>query len=389
MRIMCLLMCALLAAPLSARVITVGPEGEFARPSQAARVVRPGDVVEIDARGDYRGDVAVWRVDRITLRGVNGRPELVADGRSAQGKGIWVIRGRDVVVENIAFIGARVPDKNGAGIRFERGSLTVRRCLFRDNENGILTAGGDDMRLRVEASEFIDNGAGDGYTHHLYAGRMARLEVIGSRFLRARIGHHIKSRARYSLIAYNRIEDGREGRSSYLIDLSEGGEGWVIGNLLVQGMGAENRTLVAFALEGRRGVASLFFLNNTLVNQRRWGIYLRLGEGSLAWVINNIFAGRGRLTKGGEVVERRNLSYPVLPGFVDPREGDFRLRPGSRAIDQGEPWFDTLPDNPGLCCQPPGPGDPPGAVPRPRHGPPDVGAWESETALPSPRLRLP
>ncbi len=389
MRIMCLLACALFAAPLWARVISVGPEGAFSRPSEAARVVRPGDVVEIDARGDYRGDVAVWRVDRITLRGVNGRPVLHAAGRSAQGKGIWVIRGRDVVVENIAFAGARVADKNGAGIRFERGSLTVRNCLFQDNENGILTAGGAGMRLRVEASEFIDNGAGDGYSHHLYAGRLERLEVIGSRFLRARIGHHIKSRAQYSLIAYNRIEDGREGRSSYLIDLSEGGEGWVVGNLLVQGMGAENRTLVAFALEGQKGVVSLFFLNNTVVNQRRWGTYLRLGKGSLAWVINNIFAGRGRLTQGGEVVMRHNLSHPVPPGFQDPRAGDYRLRPDSRAVDQGEPWYDTLPGNPGLCCQPPGPEDAPGAVARPRHGPPDVGAWESETALPSPRLRLP
>ena len=64
---------------------------------------------------------------------------LSAKGQIAEGKAIWVIRDGDFAIENVAFEGARAPARNGAGIRFERGRLAVRRCRFTDNENGILT----------------------------------------------------------------------------------------------------------------------------------------------------------------------------------------------------------------------------------------------------------
>ena len=43
---------------------------------------------------------------------------------------VYVLRSGSFDVENVAFEGARVPDLNGAGIRFERGRLTLRRCRF-------------------------------------------------------------------------------------------------------------------------------------------------------------------------------------------------------------------------------------------------------------------
>ena len=51
-----------------------------------------------------------------------------------------MVRGGAITIENIEFTGARVPDKNGAGIRFEQGQLEVRDCIFENNQNGILTA---------------------------------------------------------------------------------------------------------------------------------------------------------------------------------------------------------------------------------------------------------
>ncbi len=53
---------------------------------------------------------------------------LIADGKSAEGKAIWVIRNGDFHIENIEFRGARASDRNGAGIRFERGKLCLRNC---------------------------------------------------------------------------------------------------------------------------------------------------------------------------------------------------------------------------------------------------------------------
>ena len=64
--------------------------------------------------------------------------KLDAAGQASQGKAIWVIQGDDTTVESVVFTGAAVVDKNGAGIRQEGKNLTVRRCYFHDNEDGIL-----------------------------------------------------------------------------------------------------------------------------------------------------------------------------------------------------------------------------------------------------------
>ena len=117
------------------------------------------------------GAVAVFAQNRLTLRGVPGKTRLLAMGRAAEGKGILVLRGKQVLVEGIEFRGARVPDRNGSGIRFEQGSLTVRNCRFLENENGILTASNPGMTLTIENSEFGHNGAGDGQSHNLYGRR--------------------------------------------------------------------------------------------------------------------------------------------------------------------------------------------------------------------------
>ena len=114
-------------------VIRVGPSEKIRLPSQAARVARDSDVVEITG-ATYIGDVAVWRQSDLTLRGVGGRPHFMAAGAHAGGKAIWVIKGNDVRVENIEFSGARVPDLNGAGIRFEGTNLTISRSYFHDND---------------------------------------------------------------------------------------------------------------------------------------------------------------------------------------------------------------------------------------------------------------
>ena len=44
-----------------------------------------------------------------------------AEGDEIQGMATLVVRAGDVLIDSIEFGGARVPDGNGAGIRFERG----------------------------------------------------------------------------------------------------------------------------------------------------------------------------------------------------------------------------------------------------------------------------
>ena len=113
------------------KVIRVGATRDIRTLRQAAKIARDGDTIEVDA-GDYEGDTAVWTQNNLIIRGIGRTPQ--ARGRwcqAAEGKGIFVIKGDDVTIENLGFFGARVRDRNGAGIRLERGRLKVVRCAFR------------------------------------------------------------------------------------------------------------------------------------------------------------------------------------------------------------------------------------------------------------------
>ena len=116
----------------------VGPNRELRTIAEAAKHARDGDIVEVDA-GDYRRDSAVWTQDRLSIRAMGGRVRLLAEGGSAEGKAIWVVRGGDIDIAGFDFHGARVPSGNGAGIRFESGRLTLNGCRFLDNEMGLLS----------------------------------------------------------------------------------------------------------------------------------------------------------------------------------------------------------------------------------------------------------
>ena len=62
-------------------------------------MAQSGDVVKITA-GDYHGDVATWSVSNLTICGIGGRARLFADGRNAQGKGLWVVSGSNVTIDS-------------------------------------------------------------------------------------------------------------------------------------------------------------------------------------------------------------------------------------------------------------------------------------------------
>lgn len=323
------------ASAPAARVLHVGPGLRLASPSAAAAVARDGDTVEIEA-GDYSGDVAMWSADRLTLRGVHGMARLDAAGRSAQDKAIWVIRGNDTTVENIGFSGCRVPDHNGAGIRHEGRGLVVRHCLFHHNENGILTGADPQSDILIESSEFHHNGSGDGYSHNLYIGRVRTLTLRFCISRDALAGHLVKSRAASNRILYNRLLDGPDGASSYIINLPNGGRGIIIGNVLRHGPRAQNAVAVSFGEEGDENpLRELFVVNNTAIHDRAGqGVFVRVaGEGAGVTLANNLIAGACRLLEGpGET--RGNL-VTAEPGFVDAGHFDFRLGRGSPAVGAG------------------------------------------------------
>ena len=304
----------LTCGPSHAATIVVGAGGQAATVGEAIGRASDGDTILIQS-GEYRGDVAVLHQKRLTLRGVGRRPVLIADGKHAEGKAILVVRDGDIRVENLEFRGARVPDGNGAGIRFEKGRLHIRGCAFFDNENGVLTANFNDAELIIDDSEFAMAPRVEGKLHHLlYVGRIASVKVRGSRFHQGHIGHLIKSRASRTELAYNLIYDGPGGRASYEVDLPNGGEAVLIGNVIAQSAETENPVVVAYGAEGNAWPSSrLWLVHNTLISDGlRPGWFLRvwnerLPPGVEVKATNNLSVGLGLVYPGGTGPVQRQL----------------------------------------------------------------------------------
>jgi hypothetical protein len=237
--------------PAMARVLAVGPTHVLKLPSQAALVAHKGDVVRIDP-GIY-ADCAVWGASDLLIEATG--PGVLLAGKTCADKGIFVTLGDDITVSGISFAEATsVTWHNGAGIRAAGKNLTVRHSRFLNNENGILAGGSADSVLRITDSTFIGNGACiEACAHGVYAGAaIALLDIEHCVFLDTKTAHHIKSRARATIVRDSRIEDGPDGTASYLIDIPNGGNVLIQGNTMEKGAHSENPA-VAIAI-GEEGV---------------------------------------------------------------------------------------------------------------------------------------
>jgi hypothetical protein len=358
--------------PPGSRILRVGPARDLKLPSEAARIARAGDVVEIDA-GEYT-DTTVWRQDRLWIRGVNGRPHLKSPPLPAEGKAIWVISGDDVTVENVEFSGARLRSGNGAGIRAEGRNLTVRGSYFHDNEMGLLTNHDAESTITIEFSEFAANGAEDEHFHHnIYIGRVGRFVLRFSYSHGAVRGHLLKSRARRSEILYNRLEDDANGTASYELDLPEGGDVLVLGNLIVQSATSGNRTMLSYAAENaQRWENRLTVAYNTFYGWGTGSLFISNRSDRPALVIDNLFGGAVGFTVTGPATVRGNR-LAGRSDFADPGSGDYRLAAGVRGIDAAEEAPATTGGSVAPVFEPTAPVK---ARVRPTLGRPDIGAFE-------------
>ncbi len=328
----------------------VGPQEKITTITEAAKRARDGEIIEIRP-GNYRGQPAVWTQNNLVIRATGARPVMIADGKSAEGKGLWVVRSDHVRIENIEFRGARAAAGNGAGIRFDRGHLVVNRCAFFDNEMGILTANLPDMTLAVSDSEFAAPPHTASDLHHLlYVGAIGRFELSGSRFEQGYLGHLVKSRARENYVRYNLLVDGAGGSASYELEFPNGGIAYVLGNVIGQSSGTNNPVLVAYGAEGPRWPDNALFLaHNTLLNDFHAGTFLKVWAEKFpdaieTWVINNLTVGYGDLFapaqgrfEGNTLVPRRDLlEYGGLPlrlNSISPLRGSVRTPGQPRDMD--------------------------------------------------------
>lgn len=265
---------------VSADTLYVGVNEKYKSIDEVQHVVEDGDTIEI-VPGVYR-DCAVFEASNITVR-PKGWPDQKGKVRfqdvACEEKAIFVIIGNDVLVEGIEFVHARVPDRNGAGIRFDGINITINDSYFLNNEFGFFASPSRESEVIIRRSVFELNGKElPRWGHGIYDDGAKILRVIDSLFIKQKTGHHIKSRASYTEVIGNEISDGMDGNASYAIDISNGGSVLIENNIIQKGPLSDNKTTaICIACEGGRNeTKSIVVKNNKFINDTsRSVVFLR------------------------------------------------------------------------------------------------------------------
>ena len=224
----------------------------FYRLDDAVKSIGEGSGTITVAPGRYP-DCAVFGGANITIRAAEPST-VIFEGGACDGKGTLVLRGLSATIDGLVFKGIHVPDRNGVGIRLEKGDLTVTRSTFIDSEQGILTNDDPANTITIERSTFSGLGGCPGgmCSHSIYVGGAGTLTVSRVRFERGTGGHYVKSRAARTIVTDSSFDDSAGRETNYAIDLPNGSTGRIAGNVFVVGKNKENHSaIIAVAAEAR------------------------------------------------------------------------------------------------------------------------------------------
>ena len=260
---------ALGSAPSNAATLMVGPKQPYTTIAAAIAASQDGDTIAVQA-GTYTNDFAEIST-MISLTAIGGRVIMNATEDLPNEKGI-LITDTDVSITGFTFTGAQIPQsegQNGAGIRYQGGNLTLASCYFHNNQEGVLADADPTGTITVVTSEFAHNGdktgGGVGYTHNIYIGAVALLDIESSYFHDANFGHEIKSRASTTIVNNSRVVDGPTGTASYSIDLPNGGAATISNDQIEQGPNSNNPIIISYGEEGNVAPGSSLLVTNTLI----------------------------------------------------------------------------------------------------------------------------
>ena len=254
----------------------------FAALNNAVKAAENGDVVYI-ASGTYTPPATSYYKDLKVEKDLhfigdtNNRPVFVGptewiDSKGVSHpagvyKGIFSVSRNTATFENLIFKGAANTDRNGAGIRATSyGELTVKNCLFKNNNNGVLVDHGH-KGVSIYDSEFIGNGEGDGYSHGVYL-HSAKILVENSIFRDTKVGNQIKTLGEFSTTIRNNIIDDGVGNPSRAIDMTGGGDILIEGNTITRTANADNPRIMYYSAgrTDREAGDQLIVRNNTIYN---------------------------------------------------------------------------------------------------------------------------
>ncbi len=328
--------CLFIAPHAHAAVLLAGPGKPFPSPCSAVAAARPGDIIEVDSSGAWVDDFCTISTSGLTLRSAGtGRARVTASGAVALGphQAIWAIEAPGVTLEGFEISGATSgkPPHRAAGIRVLPGvGVTIRDSVLHDNDVGLWVAGGPPAEVVIERSEFSANGR---IAPAIDIGPVARFTMTATYAHHGREGALVSTRAEENHLLYNRITR-ENGTGASEIDLKDAGRTYLIGNLLQHQAESRGAAMVAYGRERTvPGPSSeLYVVNNTFVNEGAAAAFLQVAAARSVRITNNIFFGNGTVDAPGAVMAQ---NFAGDPEFVDKEGFDYRLRPGSPAINAG------------------------------------------------------
>jgi putrescine transport system permease protein len=241
--VMRVVLLVLIAGQARAATLTVGPDQPLTTPSAAAREAKDGDTVLIEPCTYY--DCAVWKQNRLVIAGT--APGVVITDLTCQGKALFVVAGDGVTIRDLTLARARVPDKNGAGVRLEGQDFTLERVRFSNDQVGLLS--GDAGKSTIRVVDCVFEAGGRGGERPLFAvsvGLAGLLRVEGSTFSGVEGGQIATSADRTELIR-DKIETGAGDEPAVAV-LATGGVLAVEDSLLSLGLGAPRLAAAVLAM---------------------------------------------------------------------------------------------------------------------------------------------
>ena len=279
--------------------------------AEALGAARFGEIVTI-ASGVYR-EGAVLRADGVTIR---AEPGAHMQGVAVRGKAALVIQGNDTVIEGLECSGIAVRDGNGACIRLEGRNLTLRGVHFRDSQQGLLGGKGT---ILIEDSRFERLGYG-GQAHGVYV-LGEELIIRRTQFLSSKgQGHEIKSRTARTIIERS-VVASLDGDDSRLIDISNGGEVVIRGNVLEIGPRSVNYEMIGIGYEGLKHERNEAVIEDNLIIKDHPNAIL-YGGPVAAVIRDNVIVGGQRRENNRWFPDRAQAGlppYPYLPAPEDRR----------------------------------------------------------------------
>ncbi len=335
--------------------LEVGENREYTTFNSAIQDAQDNDIIKIFS-GTYICDITQFNINNLTIIGVgDSKPIFNSSGCNIDnGKGTWVSQGKNLIIENIGFVGTQVNDNNGAGIRVEsEGVVQIKKSTFKRNQNGILFTPLSNLNQSyfiVDQSEFDLGGTGSGYQHNIYIGKNINTFIFkNSLSTRTNDGHLIKSRAQNNYILYNKLMDLETGSSSYNINIPDSGLTYIIGNVIEQGKNSPNSAIIDYGSESEKNkLSKLFISSNTILDNKNVSGVVAIqvkNRSSLneIKIYNNLLVNLeeeqllnfvdGDLKS--KIISKGNNLFIEDNQLVDPINFNFHLKNNSEAIDFG------------------------------------------------------